>query len=200
MGEFMSKQLRLKDLRDFCIDTWHEDKIVIIDEDNIASCFKDEEAWTIHRKRAWTTLFSGAHYDYIDFSIVPHAPAGTPQSRRYIRTWFKFLQEYVRNIDIENSAPVTGFVSGLPEFILPSVFGNKDEIHIYLADSREREEPGCGDLISGLKLELPLGEYEAAVYSPVSGQSSPIVRIMDQIELPGFNHDIVIKLVRVALS
>ena len=46
-----------------------ERKPMIMDEDNCASLYRDEVGWTIHRKRAWTALLSGSHYDYIDFSI-----------------------------------------------------------------------------------------------------------------------------------
>ena len=71
MGDFMSKQLRLRDFRDYCVATYDAPKPLNQDEDNIASQYKDEEGWTIHRKRAWTVLLTGNHYDYIDFSIVP---------------------------------------------------------------------------------------------------------------------------------
>ena len=70
MGNFMSKELRLKDLRNFCLATYPRNKPVVMDEDNAASLYRDDTGWTIHRKRAWTTLFSGSHYDTIDFSIT----------------------------------------------------------------------------------------------------------------------------------
>ena len=196
MNEFMSKQLKLKSVRDFCVDTWGEDKAVNLDEDNAASAFLDEEAWTIQRKRAWTTIMSGAHYDYIDFSITIFTPAGTPRSRACVRTWFKNLQSYVDGMDLINGAPMKDALGGCPDYILPSVYGSKDEYNIYLADCREREEEGCGDAISNLELELPEGEYDACLYSPASGQFSPIVRIKDRIKLPEFTHDIAIKLSR----
>ena len=59
MGEFMSKQLALRPLRDYCLATRHEPKPLNLDEDNVASQYKDVGGWTIHRKRAWTALLSG---------------------------------------------------------------------------------------------------------------------------------------------
>ena len=84
MGDFMSKQLKLGALRDYCLETYYEKKPLNIDEDNIASRFMDYDGWTIHRKRAWTTFMSGAHYDYIDFSILSNMPTGTGDSRKYL--------------------------------------------------------------------------------------------------------------------
>ena len=78
LGDFMSKQLRLRALRDYCLATYAEPRPLNQDEDNIASQYKDVEGWTIHRKRAWISLLSGAHYDYIDFSIINYCETGTP--------------------------------------------------------------------------------------------------------------------------
>ncbi|MBZ0288436.1 MAG: glycoside hydrolase family 5 protein, partial [Anaerolineae bacterium] len=86
MGDFMSKQLKLRDLRDYGLATYTERKPLNQDEDNIASQYRDPEGWTIHRKRAWVTLLSGGHYDVIDFSIQPWLETGTPESQRHIRT------------------------------------------------------------------------------------------------------------------
>ena len=77
MGNFMSKELMLSEFRDYCLATYAERKPMIMDEDNCASLYRDEVGWTIHRKRAWTALLSGSHYDYIDFSINVGTEAGT---------------------------------------------------------------------------------------------------------------------------
>src|SRR5438128_12607375 len=68
LGNFMSKELMLGEFADFTQATDSERKPVVHDEDNSASIYRDSVGWTIHRKRAWTSLFNGAHYDYIDFS------------------------------------------------------------------------------------------------------------------------------------
>ena len=84
----------LSEFRDYCLATYAERKPMIMDEDNCASLYRDEVGWTIHRKRAWTALLSGSHYDYIDFSINVGAEAGTEASRAKIRTWMKNLSEF----------------------------------------------------------------------------------------------------------
>jgi hypothetical protein len=58
-----------------------------MDEDNIASQYMDEVGWTIHRKRAWTSLMSGCHYDVIDFTINKYVEAGNAGAQRHIRRW-----------------------------------------------------------------------------------------------------------------
>jgi hypothetical protein len=62
LGDFMSKELRLADLADLGREVWSRRKPCVWDEDNAASMFLDETAWTIHRKRAWVALLSGSHY------------------------------------------------------------------------------------------------------------------------------------------
>ncbi|MBI3877453.1 MAG: hypothetical protein HY300_16100 [Verrucomicrobia bacterium] len=58
LGEFMGKQLKLAELRDFCAAVQHEGKPCVLDEDNAASLYHDDVGWTIHRKRAWIALMS----------------------------------------------------------------------------------------------------------------------------------------------
>ena len=60
----------------FSRDVYPEKKPVVQDEDNTASIYRDTVGWTIHRKRAWTSLLNGSHYDYIDFSITVGNEAG----------------------------------------------------------------------------------------------------------------------------
>ena len=91
LGNFMSKQLVLKDFRDFCRASQAFRKPCVPDEDNTASMYRDPIGWTIHRKRAWIALFSQCHYDYIDFSITVGSETGTRQSNRMLRTWMKHL-------------------------------------------------------------------------------------------------------------
>jgi len=39
-------------------------KPCVNDEDNAASLYRDDDGWTIHRKRAWMAVMSQTHYDY----------------------------------------------------------------------------------------------------------------------------------------
>jgi hypothetical protein len=65
--------------------------------------YRDETGWTIHRKRAWTTLYSGSHYDYIHFSIIVGKEPGTTQSSQKIRTWMKHLSDFFHSFDFVRS-------------------------------------------------------------------------------------------------
>jgi len=199
LGLFMSKQLRLEQLKRFCLDTYGEDRAVNIDEDNIASAFKDAEAWTIQRKRAWVSIMCGAHYDYIDFSIQCHCPDGTAESRRHIRTWMKHLQEYISEMDIVSCRPLQDAVISKPAHLTDCVMGVKGrDYHIYLADSRERDEDGAGREIAGpVELNVPEGDYSVRLYSPERGMLSPWINVAlphNPVVLPAFRHDIVIQL------
>ena len=103
LGQFMSGELHLRELQQYCLDTCKEKKPLNLDEDNCASRFRDYDGWTVHRKRAWTTLFCGAHYDMIDFSIQPYLETGTEKSQRNIRTWMKHLSEFIHSLELETS-------------------------------------------------------------------------------------------------
>ncbi len=80
LGHFMSKELNLRQVRDFCRAVYNAPKPVNLDEDNTASRWKDPTGWTIHRKRAWVSLLNSAHYDVIDFSIQNYLETGTLES------------------------------------------------------------------------------------------------------------------------
>jgi len=200
MGQFMSKQLKLRQLRDYCLAVYPEQKPLNLDEDNVASQYKDYDGWTIHRKRAWVTLFSGAHYDYIDFSIIPYCETGTPESRKCIRTWMKHLSEYIHSVDLVKAKPMPQIIKQQPENVLACVFAvpGKD-YNIYLADERELENENAGEPIKGrIVLELAQGRYRTAAYSPATGLYSPWTTISGgpntTISLPVFKHDIVIRI------
>jgi hypothetical protein len=76
---------------------------------------RDEVGWTIHRKRAWMSVLSGAHYDYIDFSITVGSEAGTPASQRGIRKWMKHLSEFIHNFDFVHARPLPDWIKSKPE-------------------------------------------------------------------------------------
>ena len=53
LGNFMSKELTLAELAEFCRAAQRYPKPCVLDEDNTASMYRDTAGWTIHRKRAW---------------------------------------------------------------------------------------------------------------------------------------------------
>ncbi len=214
LGDFMSKQLRLRALRDFGLATYAEPKPLNQDEDNIASQYKDAQAWTIHRKRAWTTLLTGGHYDVIDFSIINYRETGTPESRRHIRGWMKHLSEFIHALDLVRARPLPGLLREQPAHTLEVIFGIEGEDYcIYLADERELAsarglpegmggEHGAGQPLSGhITLALPAGSYTAATFDPRTGRYSPTVTIEGdpsgaRLSVPTFVHDVVIRITR----
>lgn len=203
LGEFMSKQLNLRPYRDYCLAVYGERKPMNMDEDNVASQYKDPDGWTIHRKRAWTALLSGAHYDYIDFSIINYCETGTPQSQKHIRTWMRNLSDFVHSLDLVRARPLNSLVVATPENVLEAVFGVEGhDITVYLADERELAE-GVGETIRGeVELRLPSGAYQATFYSPVTGMYSPSVELQGgsrvRVAIPEFKHDLVLRITAIA--
>lgn len=210
MGDFMSKQLKLRELRDYCLATYAEPKPLNQDEDNIASQYRDPDGWTIHRKRAWMTLLCGAHYDYIDFSIQPYLETGTPESQRYIRIWMAYLSRFIHSLDLARARPITGFLQAQPPHTLEAVYGVEGgDWCIYLADERElpsarglaSTSADAGSPISGeIGFNLPKGVYEVTCFDPKTGVYSPVVKIDGgadvRLSLMPFVHDMVIRIQR----
>ncbi len=213
LGDFMSKQLTLRAMRDFGLATYAAAKPLNQDEDNVASQYKDTEAWTIHRKRAWVTLMTGNHYDYIDFSIIIGRDSGTPESRAQIRSWMKYLSVFIHSLDLVKARPLPDLVTAQPEHCLATSFGTADqELAIYIADERELiaardlPEPETvarkpGSFIKGhISVDLPAGSYQVSCYDPATGLYSPAVTIAGgtgtQISLPSFTHDLALRLKR----
>lgn len=202
LGHFMSKELMLSELAQFCRAAYSEKKPLVLDEDNTASMYRDFTGWTIHRKRAWTALLNGSHYDYIDFSLTVHSEAGTPDSRRQIRSWMQHLSEFMQSFDYVHSLPSVNWVKNVPEPLVASGLSaaNRDFV-LYVADAREAGNPDAGHPIAAsVTLTLPPGEYTLNLYSPVSGQYSPGIKLEGGGEkilpLPAFEHDIVVRATR----
>ena len=199
MGNFMSKELTLRDLAAFTRAAWPLPKPMVHDEDNAASLYRDLTGWTIHRKRAWTSVLNGAHYDYIDFSITAGSEAGTPQSRAAIRSWMKHLSEFIHSFDFVHAKPASGWVKGLPGHVVTSGLAVDGNDYIaYLADAREITEAGAGEPIRGrVTLDLPAGRYAVSLYSPVTGEVSPAMFVSGgqpaALDLLPFRHDIVVR-------
>ena len=209
MGEFMSKQLRLEAVRDFGLATYAAPKPLNQDEDNVASQYKDYDGWTIHRKRAWMTLLTGNHYDYIDFSIIPLREDGTEDSRRHIRTWLTHLSRFVHSLDLIRARPLPELLKGRPEGTAGAAFGVEDEqMCVYLADCRElpaardlpeseRTDPEAGEPIAGaIGLDLPPTVFFVSAFDPKTGLRSPAASVEGrnavEINVPPFVHDTVI--------
>jgi len=199
LARFMQRDLKLERII-YLWTTCHDAaKPLIFDEDNAATNGLDEEAWTIHRKRAWTTLCSGGHYDMIDFSIQAKGQeAGTPASRAYIRSWMKHLSTFIHSVDFVHTTPVRDFCSKVPESTIAVTLAKPGaEYVIYVADKRERDEKGCGEPCSGiLTFSLPTGSYEARLYEPVKGEYTGKTFKLNgghvSLTLEPFTHDIVV--------
>ncbi len=202
MGTFMSKELKLRAVRDFCLATGKESKPVNCDEDNVASRFRDVEGWTIHRKRAWVTLLCGCHYDYIDFSILPNLEAGTEESRRHIRTWIGHLSRFIHSLNLVRAKPLSGWLKSQPPHTLECVYGADGEDYaVYLADVRELNESGAGEPVQGpVAFDLPKGRYRMACYSPATGLYSPWVDVeggrIVNVTTPVFQDDLVVRITK----
>jgi hypothetical protein len=203
LGNFMSKELVLKNFREFCRATQSFAKPCVPDEDNAASMYRDKVGWTIHRKRAWTALLSQCHYDYIDFSITAGSETGTHESNRLIRTWMKHLVDFMGTFDFLHAHVAPDWVVAEPEHVVDVPLALSDGGFVcYFADDREVTDPASGQTISGsVSVHLPDGNYRASFYSPTSGQFSLGVPLSGgdkpvAISLAPFEHDIVLRLTR----
>ncbi len=199
MGNFMSKELRLNQIAQFCRAAYLSPKPTALDEDNTASMYRDTIGWTMHRKRAWTALLSGCHYDYIDFSITVGNESGTTGSQQAIRGWMQHLSEFMAAIDFSHSSPDTSWMGSFPSNLAVSGLSIPGRDYVaYLADSRELTEVAAGEPIAGsISLVLPAGNYEVSLYSPATGQYSPSLEVRggekSVLTLPVFNQDIVVR-------
>ena len=200
LGQFMQAQLRLRNFRQYCLDLYHEQKPLNLDEDNAASQYKDLTGWTIHRKRAWTALLCGAHYDVIDFSIHNYLETGTPASQAAIRSWIGHLAGFIHSVDLLRARPLADCLQQQPAHTVASVLAVEGQDYcIYLADARERDDAGAGEAIDGeIVLDLPAGDFKMCCYSPVTGLYSPAIAVSGgqetHIILPTFSHDLLVRI------
>jgi hypothetical protein len=202
MGGFMSKELMLAGVEGFCRATYARRKPVVLDEDNTASMYRDITGWTIHRKRAWTALFSGCHYDYIDFSITVGNEAGTSASRAAIRTWMQHLSGFKDSFDFVHSKLDKDWVASYPQHLAVAGLSSSGRDYVaYLADDREVTDATVGEPLGGkVTIQLPPGTYSLSLYSPVAGSYSPAIEVRGgektSLDLPSFTQDIVIRATR----
>ena len=202
MGNFMSKELRLEQVGSFCRASFLRPKPVVLDEDNTASMYRDATGWTIHRKRAWTALLSGCHYDYIDFSITVGSERGTVASQAGIRTWMQHLSDFMASFDYTHAQPASSWIGGYPDHLTVASLSVADRDYVvYLGDARELDDPAAGEAIAGkVILQLPPGTYDVRVYSPATGEYSPAIEITGgkraDLTLPPFRQDLIIRATR----
>jgi uncharacterized protein DUF6298 len=202
LGNFMSKELRLADFRDFFLMARRFPKPCISDEDNAASLYQDEIGWTIQRKRAWMAVVCGAHYDFIDFSLTVGSEAGTEESRAQIRRWMRNLSVFIHAFDFVHAKPLENWIEATPEHVVTGVLAKPPrEYIVYLADAREVTDPAAGQAIGGpVSFPLDPGQYEASFYFPLTGAHSQPIPIRGggrvRIELQPFHHDIVLRVSR----
>ncbi len=198
LGNFMSKELQLREFRDFFLAAYGSRKPCVSDEDNTASIYRDATGWTIHRKRAWMAIMTGAHYDYIDFSITVGSEAGTEESRRQIRSWMRNLSDFIHSFDIIHAQPAPAWIETKPAPLIDAVLAQPGREYIaYLADAREVADPGAGHPVSGtIAFSLPEGNYLCWLYSPTTGEYSPGIDVGGgkrvTYDLSPFVHDIVL--------
>jgi hypothetical protein len=202
LGRFMRGELRLRQLRDYCLALYGRGKPLNLDEDNAATQYKNDFGWTLHRKRAWAALLCGAHYDMIDFSIIPYLETGTPDSQTAIRSYIQHLSQFIHSFDLARAKPLPDMVTSAPDPCVALAHGDADrDVAVYLADGRERDEPGCGEKITGaIRLRLPVGSWRAGSFCPKRGTYSPRIKLDSagdvQIDLPDFVHDIALRFER----
>jgi hypothetical protein len=156
----------------------------------------------MHRKRAWTALLSGCHYDYIDFSITVGSESGTEASRAAIRSWMQHLSEFMDSFDYVHSKLAPEWIVAAPQPLLASSLSVEGRDFVaYLADQREVTDPTAGESIGGeVTLMLPAGIYDLTLYSPVTGEYSPAIEVhggeKSVVALPSFKQDIVLRATR----
>lgn len=202
LGRFMSGQLRVRNVRDFCLAARASGGAVNLDEDNAASRYLSEMGWTIHRKRAWTALLCGCHYDLIDFSIVPGFSRGSPGARRGVRRWFGLLNRFVEENGLASSRPAPELVRAEPEGSCVTAArvggGNGSTTAVFYVateaevDLVEGYRPAVGE--GRLELSGSLAGAEICFFAPATGRyfgwrrggHGPV------ITLPRFVEDIVV--------
>ncbi len=204
LGNFMSQELTLAELAEFCRAAQNYAKPCVLDEDNTASMYRDPIGWTIHRKRAWIAALSQAHYDYIDFSITVGSEAGTKESSAGIRTWMKHLSEFLHAFDFVHAKPQPQWIEKKPEHLVSAALATPGHEYVaYLADAREVSDKTAGEPIAGaIVFRLPEGNYRASLYSPTTGGESPALKIHGgseaiSLELGDFRHDVVVRVKRI---
>jgi cellulase (glycosyl hydrolase family 5) len=180
LGRFMSGDLALPELRDFCAAAASQPKPVNLDEDNTASQFTDHFGWTVHRKRAWVAVLSGCHYDMIDFTVRPGLPLGSPAAADDLRVWTEFLGVACERWSIAEGSP-TDAVSlvdpGSVVLVARAVSGSDGPdagYLVYLADATEGSLAHPADQPASCTLALPDQTTVVRAWEPATGTPVPV--------------------------
>ncbi len=153
LGSFMDKRLQLDDLCNFAAEVAKQSVPTCFDEDNAATLYRDEEAWTIHRKRAWVAMLSGTHYDMIDFSIIPgSAPA---RNRRWARAPRRDVIVYLADHREISETGAGDPISGTLKIDVPD---GRHSIRAYGPTTGEWS-PGLPTTVAAGAVEVALGEF-----------------------------------------
>jgi hypothetical protein len=199
LGRFMSGDLNLAQLKAFCQAAAAAGKPVNLDEDNAATQFTNSYGCRIHRKRAWTSVFCGCHYDMIDFTIWPGLEEGTPAAQADLRDWTWTLGRVIERYDVAAANSWPGVLApGQDELVLSAV-ESAGRYLIYLADARESAPDAVPEPIDRavLDLELPAGEYTVHLVQPATGEDRTLMRITagdgrTELTLPAFQDDLLV--------
>jgi len=111
------------------------------------------------------------------------------------------LSAFMDSFDYVHAQPAPDWIAAVPPHLLASAAASGRDYVAYLADAREVTDPAAGESIAGaVTIHLPPGVYDLLLYSPVAGQSSPAMEIHGGensiVNLPSFQHDIVIRATR----
>lgn len=173
LGRFMSGDLALTEIRDFCAAAAASAKPVNLDEDNTASQYTEPFGWTIHRKRAWVAALSGCHYDLIDFTIRPGLPLGSPAAQADLRAWTSFLGAACERWAIAAGSAAEGslVVDGSAVAVGRRVGrGQNEQLLLYLADATEgtRRHPAAAPI--SCTIQAPPGIQHIRAFRPADGE------------------------------
>jgi hypothetical protein len=172
LGRFMSGDLALAEVRDFCAAAAAGVKPVNLDEDNSASQYTDPFGWTIHRKRAWVTVLSGCHYDLIDFTIRPGLPRGSAAAEAGLRSWTGFLGAACERWDIAAGSAAEELLVHGSAVAVGRWLGQGPErrLLLYLADGTEGTRRHPAEAPVSCTLELPPGVRRIQAFRPTDGE------------------------------
>jgi hypothetical protein len=177
LGGFMSADSRLDEYKAFCGRMRALGGAINLDEDNNASRYMDERGWTIHRQRAWIALFSGCHYDYIDFSVLAGRERSTPDGRRLLRSRFGSLAQFWEENHVWSTALDDGVVvevpAGCTAVAARGQGSHPGPVYVYIAAEAANDlaVPFADRAVEGaLALNLPPADYLTYWFAPETGR------------------------------
>jgi hypothetical protein len=176
LGRFMSGDLELSAVRDFCVAAALTGKPVNLDEDNAASQYTDHFGWTIHRKRAWVAVMSGCHYDMIDFTIRPGLPVGSGAAERDLRAWTGFLGDACERWELASGSSTDDvrLLGGDVVVVASRIGGVGGSARlVYLADPTEGTRRRPASATVRCRLQVPRNIQAVRSFAPALGCELP---------------------------